>query len=907
MNNQGDGAVATSVKTGRHYVGKVVQRAWRSVALAAIGIGTLLGVTPALAQNATWLTTPTVAGPVASSFDFNANANWNPAVAPGSVIDTGTATFGASDGTSISFSSSGRTTLGGFTFAFGASDYAFITNGSLFFTGAGIITNGGSSVITNNNGDATVFENASTVVGTTPFHILNNAGGNTSFRDATSAGNAVILNNGGFTTFGNAGLTGATAGIATITNNGGFTQFVANATAGNATITNNSGGSTTFGSSGGGSTAGNATITNNSGGSTQFFANVTAGNAFITNNTLGLTAFGDTSTAGSAHITNNNSGLTQFNATSTAGNAVITNSNFGLTAFGDTSTAGNATIINNGGTVAFFQQSDGGSAHLTNGAAGTIDFSGSTGPNGDGRLSIGSLAGNGTFIVGQQQVVAVTGSLAFTSGALYLVQVSGPNAGQIAVGGAAALAGNVEVDVLSRLTQKTAYTILSSANPLSGTFNSVSLEFANNFARDPVLTYVGNTVLLTLQPGLLSPLLPANASANQVKVAGAIDNALLAGNNPTNAFSAIFNTSGNALLNGVTQLSGETATGSQQTTFNAMGQFLGLLTDPFMNRGGGLSGSSSATGYAEENAYAAKSNPTDAFAFVKAPLAKVYDPRWSVWASGFGGSQSTSGNSALGSNNTTSNIGGTAVGADYQFSPNTIAGFALAGGGTSFSVANGGTGRSDLFQVGAYMRHTQGPAYVSASLAYGWQDITTNRTVTVSGFDQLRAQFNANAWSGRVEGGYRFVQPWIGGIGITPYAAAQFVAFDLPAYAERAITGLNTFALSYGAHDVTDARTELGIRTDKSFAVSDGVLTLRGRFAWAHDYDPNRSIGATFQTLPGASFVVNGAAQASDSALTTASIEMKWRSGWSAAATFEGEFSDVTSSYAGKGVVRYVW
>jgi hypothetical protein len=31
--------------------------------------------------------------------------------------------------------------------------------------------------------------------------------------------------------------------------------------------------------------------------------------------------------------------------------------------------------------------------------------------------------------------------------------------------------------------------------------------------------------------------------------------------------------------------------------------------------------------------------------------------------------------------------------------------------------------------------------------------------------------------------------------------------------------------------------------------------------------------------------------QAADFALTTASIEMKWKSGWSAAATFEGEFS----------------
>ena len=106
---------------------------------------------------------------------------------------------------------------------------------------------------------------------------------------------------------------------------------------------------------------------------------------------------------------------------------------------------------------------------------------------------------------------------------------------------------------------------------------------------------------------------------------------------------------------------------------------------------------------------------------------------------------------------------------------------------------------------------------------------------------------------------------------------------------------------------MTDPRSELGLRTDKSFAMQDGILTLRGRAAWAHDFNPDRAVAATFQALPGASFVVNGAAQASDAALTTASAEMKWLNGWSAAATFEGEFSNLTRSYAGKGVVRYQW
>ncbi len=326
--------------------------------------------------------------------------------------------------------------------------------------------------------------------------------------------------------------------------------------------------------------------------------------------------------------------------------------------------------------------------------------------------------------------------------------------------------------------------------------------------------------------------------------------------------------------------------------------------------------STGAPGFADENnsasAYAANGksrskSERDAYAavYAKAPPAARFDQRWSVWAAGFGGSQSTDGNAALGSNSVSSRIYGTAVGADYRFSPFTIAGFALAGGGTNFSIANGlGTGRSDLFQAGAFVRHAVGPAYISAALAYGWQDVTTNRMVMIAGLDQLRAEFNANAYSGRVEGGYRFVTPWMG---ITPYAAGQFTTFDIPAYAESAVSGARTFALAYGSKSVTDPRSELGIRTDKSFAMQNAILTLRGRAAWAHDFNTDRNIAATFQALPGASFVVNGAAQAHDSALTTASAELKWINRWSAAATFEGEFSNVTRSYAGKGVVRYAW
>ncbi len=531
--------------------------------------------------------------------------------------------------------------------------------------------------------------------------------------------------------------------------------------------------------------------------------------------------------------------------------------------------------------------------------------------SGTGTVGTTAVNAGGTFMPGNGTpgtVMTVNGNLAFQSGALYLVQLNPSTSTSASVSGTASLNGAAGAAFLSGSYVARQYTILTATTAVTGTFSSFNtLNIPSGFTAN--LSYDAHDVFLNLALGYAAP---GRLNVNQQNVANALSNFF----NSTGGIPAIF---GSLTAPGLTQISGELATGSQQTTFDAMNLFMGLLTDPFVaGRGNGANAGAGATPFAEEadgaSAYAANGkartrSERDAYGMItKAPpVADSFTPRWSVWAAGFGGSQTTDGNATLGSNSTTSSIAGTAVGADYRFSPFTIAGFALAGGGTSFSVNGLGSGRSDLFQAGAYVRHTAGAAYVSAALAYGWQDITTDRMVAIAGIDRLHAEFNANAFSGRLEGGYRFVTPWVGGVGITPYAAAQFTTFDLPAYAEQALSGANSFALAYGAKSVTDPRSELGLRTDKSFAMQDGILTLRGRFAWAHDYDPNRNIAATFQTLPGASFVVNGAALASDSALTTASVEMKWLNGWSAAATFEGEFSNVTTSYAGKGVVRYAW
>lgn len=66
--------------------------------------------------------------------------------------------------------------------------------------------------------------------------------------------------------------------------------------------------------------------------------------------------------------------------------------------------------------------------------------------------------------------------------------------------------------------------------------------------------------------------------------------------------------------------------------------------------------------------------------------------------------------------------------------------------------------------------------------------------------------------------------------------------------------------------------------------MGDALFTLRGRAAWAHNFD----------TAP-------------DAALVTAGAEIAWRNGFALSASFEGEFSNNVTSYTGKGTLRYAW
>ena len=155
----------------------------------------------------------------------------------------------------------------------------------------------------------------------------------------------------------------------------------------------------------------------------------------------------------------------------------------------------------------------------------------------------------------------------------------------------------------------------------------------------------------------------------------------------------------------------------------------------------------------------------------------AFEQRWTAWGGAFGGYNRTGGDPAvIGSHDLTARTGGVAAGLDYHFSRDAVFGFALAGGGTNWSLADGlGGGKSDAFQAGVYAAARSGPAYLAASLAFANHWMSTDRNAAFG--NHLTADFNAQSIGARVESGYRVGTP---AGAITPYAALQAQSFHTP-------------------------------------------------------------------------------------------------------------------------------
>jgi autotransporter-associated beta strand protein len=556
---------------------------------------------------------------------------------------------------------------------------------------------------------------------------------------------------------------------------------------------------------------------------------------------------------------------------------------------------------------------------------GTLEVDGSIASNHVGVNSGGELTGigvidptavtinsGGTFAPGAAgqpgTSMTIYGSLAFNSGATYEVYLNPSTSTLAKVMGPASLAGEVLADFTPGAYVAKKYTILTATGGLGGTtFSSLAeIDAPAGFAE--TLTYDADDVYLDLTSTLGST---PGLNVNQRNVANGLGNAFNNGASLPPAFANVFGLSGQPLGGALTQLSGEAAVGARQGAFLLDDMFLTLMLDPYVeNRGGGIGEAGSfgaGTGCSTEDQ--APSSTGHASATRNASTAESTlpcAPHWTVWGAAFGGGASISGVASIGSHDTSSVAGGFAAGADYHISPDAMLGFAIAGGGDGWSLSQGlGGGRSDVFQVGVYGVHDFGPAYVAAALDASNYWTTTNRTVTLPGGSAYAANFEAQSFGARLESGYRIP---LTALTLTPYGALQAISFQAPAYAESAGTGGPGFALNYAGQSAADTRLELGAWADTTFALADGdALKLFGRAAYVHDWQNNPAVTATFEDLPTASFVVNGARPAPNQGLIAVGAEWRFAKNWTLMAKFQGEFGVGFQSYNAAARLSYVW
>jgi outer membrane autotransporter protein len=543
--------------------------------------------------------------------------------------------------------------------------------------------------------------------------------------------------------------------------------------------------------------------------------------------------------------------------------------------------------------------------------------------NGTGTVPSVTVNAGGTLAPGLPAAVgtlAISGNLMMQSAAAYMVQVT-PGAASLAnVSGSATLGGaTVAVNAApGSYTLGTKYPILTTTGTVNGTFSGVSVV-GGSFGPGiiPTLSYDAHDVFLTLTQASVSSLLPPGSPTNQQNVANAINAFINSGGVLPPGFQNLFNLSPAQVAQALSQLSGENNVGGQQAAFQLMNEFLLLMLNPCdADRGGygrggfgpSFGGPTSCLAPGQER----ELPPEIAHAYAAVMPIKaqpiLYAPRWNVWAAAFGGTNRTSGDpNGVGSHDFTARTGAVAAGVDYKLTPDTLLGFALAGGGTSWGLAQGlGGGRTDAFQAGLYGSQQFGRWYLSGAAAFANYWASTSRSVILPAVDTLNASFNAQSWGGRAEAGYKF--GW-GAVGLAPYVAFQAQNFSTPNYSESSGSGSQQFALSFAARTGNVERSELGSWASTKFLVTpDAPVTVFGRAAWAHDWQNAPQAGATFLGLaPVASFIVSGAKPAADLAVMTVGAELRMASGWALMGKFDGEFGTGTQTYVGTARLRYVW
>jgi uncharacterized protein with beta-barrel porin domain len=500
-----------------------------------------------------------------------------------------------------------------------------------------------------------------------------------------------------------------------------------------------------------------------------------------------------------------------------------------------------------------------------------------------GNFGEGSLTNSGTLSpggVGRVETTTLSGSFTQTStGVLNInLDLAHPSMSELIVTGQADVAGTLFVTPINLATSKvatTTFTVLDAGFALND--DGLKLAFTPSALLSYSMTVTGS--MIQVNYGVDYSPDAFGTQGNLFQLGEDFDRLRTSGN--STAFNALMTkffavpTAG-ALATMYDTLSGEGSAATQETSFTADDEYLQAARDQARQAiGGGPNGAASQ------------------------PLGK-----FSLWATGYGGSVSVDGAADVGSGKLDFNGGGMAFGA--QTGGGDLVLGADAGFDTnSFQVASRDTtGTVEGEHVGVYAAAGRAGFYALGQLDGDFFQNTVLRDIDAVGLTEATmGRFHSKGATARLEIGRAFD---LAPIRLTPFAAVQGSEIFSPDYRETAAPGSDLFTLGYEGQTAQSLKSDLGLELAGDWKVA-GVLTPYLRADWLHEFDPAREVTPFFSTFGSSTFTEFGATPAENTARVEAGFNWAIAPRVTASASYVGDVGANTLAVGGMAGIRVAW
>lgn len=254
-----------------------------------------------------------------------------------------------------------------------------------------------------------------------------------------------------------------------------------------------------------------------------------------------------------------------------------------------------------------------------------------------------------------------------------------------------------------------------------------------------------------------------------------------------------------------------------------------------------------------------------------------------VWGQGFGGwgANDGNGNTATTDRSVKGIIGGVDIPV-YDWRVGLMGGFS----DTDLNVRErSSTSTGSSYHLGLFGGTQAGPFAVRLGAVYSWHKLQTGRDVAFDSFsEQLTAHYHGNTKQAFVEAGYKLDAY---SVSFEPFANFAYVNLNMGAFQEMG----GAAALS-AAHNATDTGlTTLGVHALKQVDLSsDAVLTVKANLGWRHAFGDVAPI-STMAFAGSGGFAIDGVPIAQDTAAIDVGFDAAISEHFTISLSYTGEYA----------------